>query len=115
MMESELIGRGHAAFTGEFGANTHEFGANTGEFGANTREFGAFTREFGANTREFGAFTREFGANTREFDVFTGEFGAKTRETQKRTCFFTLSFTMHLEFNEEFVVLTCQLHDTFIN
>ncbi|MCP1491470.1 hypothetical protein J2Y73_001501 [Peribacillus frigoritolerans] len=26
-MESELIGRGHAAFTGEFGANTREFGA----------------------------------------------------------------------------------------
>lgn len=31
LMESELIGRGHAAFTGEFGANTREFGANTGE------------------------------------------------------------------------------------
>ncbi|MED3786706.1 hypothetical protein P4576_05495 [Peribacillus frigoritolerans] len=29
--------------------------------------------------------------------------------------FFSLSFTMHLEFNEEFVVLTCQLPDTFIN
>jgi hypothetical protein len=47
--------------------------------------------------------------------AFTGEFGANTRETQKRTCFFSLSFTMQLEFNEEFVVLTCQLHDTFIN
>ena len=87
LMESELIGRVHAAFTGEFGAIFESL------------ERILVSLMFLLVNLE----------GILVSDAFTREFGGNTRETQKRICLFPLLCTMNVVFKEEFVVLTRQL------